>query len=159
MTNNSANTCRNQLAEGFKYIDWADVDYNFDLGGGKYEKAVQWLLKERNVINLIYDPYNRSKDYNRLSLALSHLAQVTTIFNVLNVIQDPLMRKKVLEFGKREKTKHIYISIHDGNRSGIGCPTRWGWQENRSMKEFLPEIQEVYPSAYIKQRIIRVDLS
>lgn len=154
----SAKTSRNQLSQGMKYIDWAGVDYNFDLGGGKYEKNTEWLLKERNVINLVYDPYNRSRDYNRLSLGMACLSTTTTIFNVLCVIPEHEMRMKVLRFGKREKTKHIYITVYHGDSSGIGKETRFGWQANRTLKSFLPEVQEVYPQAYIKRRMIIVDL-
>ncbi len=154
---NSAATSRNQIARGFKLINWFGVDFNFDLGGGKYDKAIQWLHKEHDVINLVYDPYNRLPKYNTLSLAFAHLARTTTIFNVLNVINNPVERKEVLKFGKREKTRNIYISIHAGNKTGIGGPTRCGWQENRTLSNFLPEVQLVYPSAYIKKGIIQID--
>ena len=157
MTITSARTSRNHVAAGFANIDWAGVEYNFDLGGGKYDKATKWLKDQRKVINLVYDPYNRSKEYNKLSLALSIYAKTTTLFNVLNVIQDYSMRKKVLNFAKRDKTKHIYIQVYGGDKSGIGKKTYHGWQENRTMKEFLPEIQEVYPHAYMKTRLIIID--
>ena len=153
----TSKTSRNQVAAGFKKINWENVKYNFDLGGGKYDKATNWLKKHRGIINYVYDPFNRTKEHNEIALIKSDLCETTTIFNVLNVIPSKKERKEILLLAKRKNTKFIYISVYEGDKTGIGKKTRDGWQNNKRLKEYLPEIKKIYPSAYIKKNLIIIN--
>jgi len=155
----SRKTSRNQVAAGFKKANWEGITSNFDLGGGKYDKATNWLKKHRGVINFVYDPYNRSQEYNDFTYASSKLSESTTIFNVLNVIPSRKERKEILEFAKRENTKKIFITVYEGNKSGRGEVTRDGWQNNKRLKDYLPEIKKIYPQAYISKNMIIININ
>ena len=41
---------------------------NLDYGGGKFDNATEYLA-EMNVTSLVYDPFNRSSDHNKMVLA------------------------------------------------------------------------------------------
>ena len=154
----SPKTSRNQLAGGFKKINWAGVHYNFDFGGGKYDKATDWLKNEHNVINLVFDPYNRSYSHNTMILDYADKAEITTLFNVLNVIPIKQERSNIIKKLKHKKTKRIFITVYEKNKTGEGEETRDGWQNNMRLKEYLPEVQKIYPNPYINKGMIIINL-
>ena len=158
MSNYSKHTSRNQIAAGFKKVNWNGITSNFDLGGGKYNKSTNWLKKHRGVINFVYDPYNRSQEYNDFTYTSSKLSESTTIFNVLNVIPTRKERKEILEFAKRENTKYIFITVYEGDKSGCGNFTRDGWQNNKRLKDYLPEVKKIYSQAYIAKNMIIINI-
>jgi hypothetical protein len=150
----SKGTSRNQIAAGFKKIDWIPGTTNLDYGGGKYEKATMWLL-EQGVNNLVYDKFNRSDEHNEMALEFAKSSTTTTCFNVLNVIKEREHRKQVIKECKRENTKTIYFSVYNGDMSGEGTPTRGNsWQNNKPLKYYLDEVKEIYPSAEIVKGMI-----
>ena len=153
----SPKTSRKQIAAGFKKINWEKGTFNFDIGGGKYNKATNYLA-EKGVINLIYDPYNRSKKYNRESWEAGNKAKTSTLFNVLNVIPSASKRNQTIKQAKRENTQTIYITVYEKDKSGVGSKTRDGYQNNMTLKDYLPEIQKVYGSAYINKNMIIIDI-
>ncbi len=60
----SADTSINQIASGLKYIAknlYSNI--NLDYGGGKYDRGTIYL-KDFNIENFIYDPFNRSEKHN-----------------------------------------------------------------------------------------------
>lgn len=154
----SPKTSRNQIAAGFKKIDWTGVTYNFDFGGGKYDKATDWLENEHTIINLVFDPYNRSYSFNSTVLVYADKAETTTLFNVLNIISVKQERINILKKLKRKKTKRIFITVYEKNKTGKGEETRDGWQNNMRLKDYLPEVQEIYPGAYIKWGMIIINI-
>ncbi len=156
---NSKGTSLNQIAAGFKKIDWKPGTYNLDYGGGKYEKATLWLL-EQGVTNLVYDEYNRSPEHNKEVLSFAdEYAESTTCFNVLNVIKEKKYRKQVIKNCKRKNTKAIYFSVYEGDKSGEGRQTRNNdYQNNKRLSEYLDEVKSVYSSATMKKGMIIVNL-
>ena len=147
----SPDTSLNQVAGGFKKVKWKSGTVNLDMGGGKYDKASDWLRKNHDVMNYVYDPYNRSNDHNRDSWINTKDALTTTIFNVLNVIPESKDRIALLKKAKRKGTKHIYITVYAGKYGdGKGRKTTKGWQNNMKLKEYLPEIKKVYSKVYSK---------
>lgn len=152
----SDETSQHQRAAGFRKISWKPGDINLDYGGGKYEKATMWLL-EQGVTNLVYDPFNRSAAHNKTVLELAKDAETTTCFNVLNVIKEDKIRKKVIKECKRKNTKTIYFSVWEGNKSSEGAPSKGkkrSWQNNRPLKEYLEEVKAVFPSSKIAKGMI-----
>lgn len=154
----SPGTSRKQVAAAFKKIDWTGVRVNFDYGGGKFNEATQWLKKHHDVTNFIYDSYNRSSSHNREAWINGDIAETSTLFNVLNVIPTKDERIKVLKQLKRKNTQRIYISVYEKAKTGKGEETRVGWQTNMHLNEYLPEVQEVYSSAYIKKKMIIINV-
>lgn len=130
---------------------------NVDLGGGKYELVTNQLLAF-GVTNLVIDPYNRSAEHNALMYnSLSKKpADTATISNVLNVIQEKEARLELLRTAKKlvKQDGKIFISVYEGDRSGVGKETRKGYQCNKRPLFFLSEVLEVFPSAIVLNKII-----
>ena len=67
-----------------------------------------------------------------------------TVLNVLNVIKeqghrDALIRQAAKNAGS---DKPAYFQIHDGDRTGVGKETVNGWQNNRKLPDYIPEIEK-----------------
>lgn len=109
---------------------------NYNLGKG---------VKGYDCFNYIH-PENLTRTYD-----------VVISSNVLNVIMEEEVREEVL-WSMAQQCLHgatVYITVHVGNSSGIGCPTSAdSWQENRKLKSYLPEVKKVFPDAYIKHVMI-----
>lgn len=155
----SPDTSLNQIAAGFKKVNWKPNTTNLDLGGGKFEKSTEYLLNEHAVTNLIVDPYNRSASHNKEAMKQAdERAITTTIFNVLNVIPEEKERIKLLKRAKRKHTKNIYITVYEKDGDGAGHETTKGWQNSMKLKAYLPEVQKVYSGAKIAKQMIIVSL-
>ena len=152
----SDETSQNQQAAGFKKISWKPGSVNLDYGGGKYEKATNYLL-EQGVTNLVYDKFNRPAAHNKMVLVLAKEAETTTCFNVLNVIKEESFRKKVIKECKRKKTKVIYFTVYEGNKSGEGAASKGkkrSWQNNMKLRDYLDEVKAVFPSCKVSKGMI-----
>ena len=122
-----------------------------DFGGGKADKAKDFMA-EQNVELLVIDPFNRSASHNsamRKELE-NKLADYGTINNVLNVIEDPDLRKNaLLDLSTLTKPNApIIIKIFPGDGTGKGGLKQGKtWQENRKTETYLEEVQQVFPDA------------
>lgn len=123
---------------------------NFDIGGGKYDTATDYL-HGLNVKNLIWDKYNRSEEWNKNvtdTLIKCGGADTVTISNVLNVIEEWDCRHELLEmaYAFSKPTATIYITVYEGNKSGIGKQTKDDcYQLNRATADYVGEILTVFP--------------
>jgi SAM-dependent methyltransferase len=149
----SKNTSINstKLPAIFKMADFEPGTVNLDYGGGKFDNVADYFTKY-DIINLVYDPFNRSADHNKevIRLVREHGgADTATLSNVLNVIKEPEVRINVLENISKlvRPDGTIYITVYEGNGLGKGTPTKAGYQLNRKTAEYLEEIQEVFPDA------------
>lgn len=169
----SAATSQNQLAGGVKAVAETLLEpgtINLDYGGGRYDKAVEYL-KQFDVMNLVFDPFNRSKEHNREVLDIiteAGGADSCTCCNVLNVIDGDSAKITALKNMKRlvKSGGAIYIQTYEGSdkvevqndkgqtvrrASGVGKETTKGWQENKETKMYLPVVQKVFPDAKLKR--------
>lgn len=142
-------TARKQVPAIYRKVKnlsgWYAGTVNLDIGGGPYNLFTEKLAEE-GVVNLIYDPKNRSDEHNEAILTLlQDKADTCTISNVLCVIEDPNERKQVLEFAKEHTSGMVYITVYEGDKSGVGNKTRDGYQNNREIEDYLEEIMEVFP--------------
>ena len=151
MSKDSAYTSLNQIPAVLKNYQLGKV--NLDVGGGKYEKATQFL-KKCGTLNLVYDPYNRNNYHNTkvVELALSNKLDTITCLNVLNVIRWKKERIKVLENIRKfvHHQKHqfdndvvVFFSIYEKN--GNGKADEGLAQTNMKTADYIPEIQAVFP--------------
>jgi hypothetical protein len=153
----SAKTSVNQLPAVLRLINktvrdpmafWAYADTILDYGGGKYDQLTKALAKMK-VRNLVYDPFNRSKDHNALVLQLvkTRPASHGICSNVLNVIREAAVRQKMLRDLARwvEPGGFVFITVHEGDESSRGERTSKGWQANRPAKNYMREIRKVFP--------------
>lgn len=149
---------KNKVPALFKLAVFKPDTVNLDYGGGKFDTATEYL-KKFNVTNLIYDPYNRTKEHNNSVIEQineNHGADSVTCSNVLNVIKEYEVRQQVLEnIKKLVKTNGIvYITVYVGNGTGIGSKTTSGYQLNRRTEEYVEEIKKVFPIVERKGRLI-----
>jgi len=131
-----------------KKFGWRSGTRNLDIGSGRYNKLTAYL-QGKGVSNLPYDPYNRPDATNRATLAsVAELrANTCVLSNVLNVIETPEMRHRLLLLAKRftSTTGHVYITVYEGNRSGKGCLSKHDcWQENRRTADYVDEVHTVF---------------
>ena len=137
---------------------------NLDYGGGRYDNVADYLAP-LDVVNMVLDPFNRSKKHNREVINLIREiggTDTATCANVLNVIKEPQNRMQVLNNLKAlvKPGGKIYIWIYEGDKSGVGGPTTRGYQLNKRTDKYMDEILQVFPNARLKSpksRLIIID--
>ena len=156
----SENTSINstKLPAIFKMVSFEPGTTNIDYGGGRFDNVADYLT-QYDVINLVYDPYNRTPEHNKeviKTLRRAGGADTATCSNVLNVIKEPEVRKNVLEnISKIVKPGgKVYITVYEGSGKGDEGPTKAGYQLNRKTADYLDEIREVFPDATRKGKLI-----
>lgn len=151
----SAKTSRAQIPALHKALVrakvWTPWDTNADIGGGRFELASDYL-EEHGVINIVYDPFNRSAEHNEIALqALAEGTTTATVTNVLNVIAEPGNRRGVIEMAATvvAPNRVAYFDVYEGDRTGVGNRTRDGWQENRKLLSYVSEIEPYFKSVTV----------
>jgi len=136
---------------------WVKGGKNFDIGGGKHDFTTN-TLKKHGVENIVYDPFNRDLAFNKASVAkgASGQSDTATISNVLNVIEEDAVRLKILQQANDalKDDGKLYITVFEGNKSGVGEPTTKGYQLNKPLSEYLEEVKKVFPNANISEGMI-----
>lgn len=142
MAEQSAKTSRNIIPSTFKAFDVGPV--NLDFGGGKYETATEYL-KEKNVTNLVFDPFNRTDEHN---VSVMHEVIVNgcdtiTCLNVLNVINEQ-ERHEIYKHLKMilatTRCNKVIFQIYSGNGSGIPEYNDGVNQNNMKLTTYFSEI-------------------
>lgn len=158
----SAKTSLNQVPAGFKIVDkyfgWKPFTNNLDIGGGKYDLMTQ-KLAEKSVVNLIYDPYNRSElhNYNVLPTLKDVLVDTVTIFNVLNVIQEREIQMKVIHmaYGTLKTGGYVFVRSTYMNHAKASGMTKSGtFQHYLMQSDYLEMVKEVFLNAILKHGLI-----
>lgn len=156
----SADTSINstKLPAIYKMISIPEGSVGIDFGGGKWDNAIEHI-RDLGATLCVYDPYNRSKDYNKETLKTLRAnggADWAVTSNVLNVIKEPSARKAVLEnISKITKSgAPIYITVYEGRGDSKAGQTKSGYQLNRKTKDYIEEIQEVFPDATRRGKLI-----
>lgn len=156
----SADTSINstKLPAIYKMITIPEGSVGIDFGGGKWDNAIEHI-RDLGATLCVYDPYNRSKAYNKETLKTLRAnggADWAVTSNVLNVIKEPSARKAVLEnISKITKSgAPIYITVYEGRGDGKAGQTKSGYQLNRKTKDYIEEIQEVFPDAKRRGKLI-----
>ena len=161
----SARTARKQVPAIFKKVEsrngWRSVSpvlktrINLDIGGGPYDDFTL-ALAEQGVLNLVYDPHNRSKEHNDVVLhqARNCMIASVTISNVLNVIKSLKEREKIIRLAAILSDGPVYITVYEGNKSSRGCKTRDGWQCNRRLQSYVSELKSFFAAIEVKNGMI-----
>lgn len=143
----SADTSLNQIPALFKKFGAQLGPRNIDIGGGKYNKGTNFLKKEFGIFSRVHDKYNRSEKFNEETFKqLYGSADTATVANVLNVIEEKSAREELLQFVKKsiKPGGSAYFGIYEGNESGIGAPTKKGYQRNLKTDAYLEEISKYF---------------
>lgn len=149
----------NKLPAIYRMVDFKPGQLIVDLGGGKFDNGV-YFVKDKGATLLVYDPYNRSDKHNKQVLAElkeNGGADIGLNSNVLNVIKEPEARLAVLRNLKRmvKPGGEVYITVYEGTGKGNEGPTKAGYQLNRKTADYLEEIQQVFPNATRKGKLIK----
>lgn len=134
-------------SEVLKRDVWKFNSTNLDIGGGAFD-SLSHALSKHEVLNLIYDPYNRSKEHNEAVLRVAVDVDSVTISNVLNVIKEKDVRLSVLSMAKNrlKSDGKLYITVYEGDKSGNGKQTGLDqWQNNMKTIQYLDEVKQVFP--------------
>ena len=130
----------------------------FDIGCGKWTRHIAKYAKETGVCSKYYgyDPYNQKAKHNSKvidKMTKEKYAQygdynpnVFVSSNVLNVIATYRARfkyiREILLFMKT--IDELYITIYEGNRSGIGKETKRDcYQCNKTIAQFTEEVKRM----------------
>lgn len=148
----------NKLPAIYHMITLPEGSVGIDYGGGKFDNAVE-ALAEQGVTLYVYDPYNRSQQHNRAAIKALRAnggADFAINSNVLNVIKEPEARLNVLENIKKitKPGAPIYITVYEGSGKGNEGVTKSGYQLNRKTADYLEEIQQVFPNAKRRGKLI-----
>lgn len=148
----------NKLPAIYRMVSFNEGDVVVDFGGGKFDNAVEYI-RDKGATLCVYDPYNRSAEHNKEVLRILREnggADAAVNSNVLNVIKEPEARKNVLENIARitKPGAPIYITVYEGKGNGQEGPTKSGYQLNRKTADYLEEIQEVFPDATRRGKLI-----
>lgn len=156
----SADTSINssKLPAVYKLISIPEGTVGVDFGGGRFNNAVEYI-RDLGATLCVYDPYNRTAQHNREMLKMLKAnggADWAVNSNVLNVIKEPEARQSVLRnISKITKSgAPIYITVYEGRGDAKEGPTKSGYQLNRKTQDYLEEIQEVFPDAKRKGKLI-----
>lgn len=157
-TSENTSINKNKLPAVYRLINIPEGSVGIDFGGGKWDTAVEYI-RDLGATLCVYDPYNRTAKHNRemlKTLKANGGADWAVNSNVLNVIKEPEARQSVLRnISKITKSgAPIYITVYEGRGDAKEGPTKYGYQLNRKTQDYLEEIQEVFPDAKRKGKLI-----
>lgn len=61
----SAKTSQNQIPALFRKLEAYKGTTVIDIGGGKYDRGINYLVDQYGMQAAVYDPFNRTEDHNR----------------------------------------------------------------------------------------------
>lgn len=158
-TSGSTSINKNKLPATFTspYFDTPSGSINVDLGGGKFDNATEFL-KQKGIVNLIIDPYNRDMEYNKRNEKIARENEVAsvTVNNVLNVIMEPEEREKVIKNAKsflRNGGKAFFLVYYKKGKTA-GPTGEDSWQNHLPPLEYAAEIKKYFNNISIKGNLI-----
>lgn len=159
----AVNGPQGKLPAIFKLISIPDGSLVLDYGGGKpeAEAIAQAYLAQFNATEALYDPFNQTPAHNRAVVKLCRSnggADIAVCSNVLNVIKERDVRINVLNNIRKlvSSSGTVYITVYEGSGSGQGSATQknTSYQNNRKTASYLEEVQEVFPDAKRRGKLI-----
>lgn len=131
----------------------------FDVGCGKWTKHIAGFAKENAMCTYWhgFDPFNQTREHNekvtetawseRLKPDGECNPNVFISSNVLNVICGGNRQREYLHsiFRMMKDCDECYITVYEGNKSGIGKLTKRDcWQENKKLIEYFELVNAAY---------------
>jgi hypothetical protein len=156
----SKDTSIKQIAAVFKkpeIFDLKEGSVNLDIGGGKFDLGTDYLRNERGVENLVFDKFNRSPEHNEEVLNRirgTGGADSATAANILNVIEEPEARKRVIQqsYDYTREGGKVFFQVYEGSGTGVGRETTKGWQNNKKTSEYIPEIEGIFGEGNVQRK-------
>jgi hypothetical protein len=156
----SKDTSIKQIAAVFKkpeIFDLKEGSVNLDIGGGRFDLGTDYLRNERGVENLVFDRFNRSPEHNEEVLNRIREtggADSATAANILNVIEEPEARKRVIQqsYDYTREGGKVFFQVYEGSGTGVGRGTTKGWQNNKKTSEYIPEIEGIFGEGNVQRK-------
>ena len=148
----------------FKMITIPQGSLVLDFGGGDEaaDAVAQAYLDQFDATELLYDKFNQTPEHNREVVKTCRSnggADIAVCSNVLNVIKEPEVRLNVLENIKKltKPGGNVYITVYEGSGKGEGAATQKNasYQNNKKTEGYLEEVQQVFPDATRKGKLIK----
>ena len=120
-----------------------------DIGCGKYDTNMNFAT-EHDFIWFGIDPYNRTEEYNNGTIETMYdwcnAPDIIMCNNVLNVLESKNVIDSVLKqvYDYAGDNTNIYITIYEGNKSGIGKVTTKGYQRNEKVSKYVDYICDFF---------------
>ena len=130
---------------------------NANLASGK-SNAVSRSFDEFGVTNYNYDPFLRDASENKefVKKVGGGKADTATISNALNVIKESGARAQLIAQAanviKEEGT--AFFTVYEGDGTGTGKVTRSGYQTNRKLKSYIPEVEQYFETVQMRYGVI-----
>lgn len=136
----------------------------FDVGCGKWTKHISEFAKENAICTYWhgFDPFNQTREHNNKITDIAREEKLKpnkernpNIFissNVLNVICGPDRQRAYLVsiFRMMKDCDECYISVYEGNKTGIGKETKKDcWQENKKLSDYFELVQMAYRDTHM----------
>jgi len=130
---------------------------NLDIGGGRFDKASDFVREELGGTNFVFDPFNRSVEHNERvidEIVSRGGADTVTVANVLNVIPEQDNQLRVIEQALEglRPGGTAYFSVYTGDRSGIGRATSKGFQQNLPTADYVPLIESIFGADNVRRQ-------
>lgn len=170
-TYTSKKTSRSQVSRAAKYalssgMIGADTIV-FDLGCGHDDSKHKALVARAGGRYLSCDLYNKSQSHNlsNIHVGLKTKCDVVLLSNVLNVVREQSVRRRILEQAKEllADQGQLIITVFEGSllasEKSLGLKraemkeilTRDGWQNRWKTKAYLNEVAEVFHSVELSR--------
>lgn len=134
-------------------VKFEEGGVNADIGGGRFDNGTEELEDTYGVENLIFDPFNRSKEHNEqvASRIENGGADTVTVNSVLNVIQESGNRDKVVRQAANaiKEDGSAYFLIYQGSKEDQAKgarETKKGFQNFKKTSEYISEIERHFDS-------------
>jgi hypothetical protein len=131
---------------------------NLDLGGGRYDLGIEFM-REKNIANMVYDPFNRDimHNFDIVERVRGTPPDSVTIPNVLNVVAEKAIQSDIMRQAakavKKDGTVYIQIYVGDSKRVGRVTKEKKGepstWQNNAPLKDYLGVVSEWFDDVSI----------
>jgi hypothetical protein len=119
-----------------------------DIGGGRFDNAVDSVREQEGAEVLVYDPFNRDKEHNEavVERVADGGADVAVSNNTLNVIEEEANQRRVVQqaYNAVKSGNEAHFTVYEGDRTGVGRTTAKGFQHNKKTAEYLPLIESVF---------------
>lgn len=129
-----------------------------DYGCGAYNKNKEYA-NDCNYLWFGYDPYNRTKEYNDSTLLWLENTKPNVIIcsNVLNVIAESDVLMDVLGqiYNYAGDNTDVYITIYEGDKSGVGKVTTKGYQRNEKLTNYRDYINKYFKVTDVRGNILK----
>jgi len=153
-----------KLPAMFKLVEWCPFTKNADIGAGRYDNVTEFL-REHQIQNVSFDPFNRPTDSNVSAISMMRDGQcdTVTVANTLNVIQERDDRALLIQRAHNVlRPGGIgFFQFHEGDKSGRGRISQvaktgqaLAWQENRKTRDYLVEIEPLFNIVSVKANLI-----